>query len=133
MHDLLRSVISSQCVVAGWDKNLSFPASGCSAQRNARHRNQKNKTGSCRLPALPPAVGNSAEMPVAPAAPKFDIIMGDELTQDSKESAKEAAKAPANSALPAIPSGNAAPKASVPSPVQNTPFEGSPIMKKIGN
>lgn len=84
------------------------------------------------LPQIPAAV------PSMPVAPKFDIIQGDELTQNSEETAQVQRFAAANSAnsansaLPAIPSRNSNQEISTP-PLPNVPLSNSPIMNQIGN
>ena len=78
------------------------------------------------VPDLPqiPAV------PMVPVTPKFDIIQGDELTQSSEETVRNANSS--NSALPAIPSRSANPEFSSP-PVPEVPLSNSPIMNQIGH
>ncbi|MBQ6757700.1 MAG: Flp pilus assembly protein CpaB [Selenomonadaceae bacterium] len=80
------------------------------------------------IPATP--VPNLPQIPIVPVNPKFDIIQGDELTQSSEETARNANST--NSALPAIPSRSANPEFSTP-PVPEVPLSGSPIMNQIGH
>ena len=78
------------------------------------------------IPANPLPDVPLPQIPAEPVAPKFDIIIGDEIVQDSAETANAQAPAAGNSALPAIPSGT------VP-PAPNVPQSSVPIMNKIGN
>ena len=82
------------------------------------------------IPSNPPANAPLPQipgMPVEPVVPKIDIILGDELVQSSEETPKNSSSS-SKSALPAIPSGNAAP----PSPtVPNAPLTNTPIMNQI--
>lgn len=82
------------------------------------------------IPATPVPDVPLPQIPMVPAAPKFDIIQGDELTQSSAETARNANST--NSALPAIPSRGANPEFAAPS-VPSTPASGAPIMNQIGN
>ena len=72
------------------------------------------------LPAIPANAVPLPQVPLTPAAPKIEIIQGDQVTQEAEQAAPViiTPSSMPNSALPAIPSGV---PANVPPPVASSP------------